>query len=180
MLKNISPAILGFALICFILPWAEISCQGHKVATVNGFQLATGTTIEGQKVKGEALAVFTLLSAIVGLALCFIKDKGRTLGVIVSSGVGIATILLLKLKLDGDILREGRGIIQLSYGAGYYLILISFLSTIGINVYYGCEGKWKPLFQGTKVKPGYKFCTECGSKNETENRFCSKCGDKFD
>jgi len=180
MLKNISPAILGFALICFILPWAEISCQGHKVATVNGFQLVTGTTIEGQKVKGEALAVLTLLSAIVGLALCIIKDKRRTLGVIVSSGVGIATILLLKLKLDGDILREGRGIIQLSYGAGYYLILVSFLSTIGINVYYGYEGKWKPFFQGTKVESGYKFCTECGYKNEIDNRFCRKCGAKFD
>jgi len=182
MLNRISPAIFGIALICFFLPWAEISCQGHKVATVNGFQLATGTTIEGQKTKGEALAVLALLSTVAGLILCFSKDKMKNLILLIVSGAGIIMVLLLKVKLDGEILREGKGIVQLSYGAGYYLTLIALLFVAGINAYsyYEIAGKNKLSFQGNKSESVYKFCTECGSKNEIDNLFCSKCGAKFD
>jgi len=182
MLSRISPAILGIALICFLLPWAEISCQGHKVATVNGFQLATGTTIEGQKTKGEALAVLALLSCFAGLILCFSKDRMKSLILLIVSGIGIIMVLLLKVKLDGEILREGRGIVQLSYGAGYYLTLIALLSVAGINAYsyYEIAGKKKLPLQGIKSESGYKFCAECGSKQGMDNSFCSECGTKLD
>lgn len=182
MLSRISSAILGIALICFFLPWAEISCQGHKVATVNGFQLATGTTIEGQKTKGEALAVLALLSTVAGLILCFSKDRMKSLFLIIASGVGTFMIFFLKIKLGGDILKEGKGIVQLTYGAGYYLTLIALLSVAGINAYsyYEIAGKGKLSLQGNKSESVHKFCTECGSKNEIDNSFCSDCGTKLD
>lgn len=44
--KKISPVILGIALICFFLPWINVSCQGEKVGTFTGIKLVTGTTIE--------------------------------------------------------------------------------------------------------------------------------------
>jgi hypothetical protein len=182
MLTRISPAIFGIALICFFLPWAEISCQGHKVATVNGFQLATGTTIEGQKTKGEALAVLALLSTVAGLILCFSKDKMKSLFLIIASGVGTIMLFLLKVKLDADILREGKGIVQLTYGAGYYLTLIALLSVAGMNAYsyYESAGKSKFSLQGIKSKSAHKFCAECGSKQGIDNSFCSECGTKLD
>jgi len=179
MLKNISPALFGIALLFFLLPWVEVSCQGHKVATVNGFQLATGTTIEGQRTKGEALAIIALLSTIAGLILCFSKNKMKSLILIGASGLGAIMLLFLKLKLDGDVLREGRGIVQLSYGAGYYLTMLSFLSVIGINGYYKYGGKENLPFHAITGGSSYKFCTECGSKNLKSNTFCSDCGTKF-
>jgi hypothetical protein len=182
MLNRISPAILGIALICFFLPWAEISCQGHKVATVNGFQLATGTTIEGQKTKGEVLAVLALLSTVAGLILCFSKDRIKSLILLILSGIGTIMLLLLKVKLDADILREGKGIVQLTYGAGYYLTLVALLAGAGINAYsyYEIAAKGKLSLQGDKSESVHTFCTECGSKNEIDNSFCSDCGTKLD
>ncbi len=180
MLKNISPAIFGIALLFFLLPWVELSCQGHKVVSVNGFQLATGTTIERQKTKGEALAVIALLSTIAGLILCFLKHRMKNLILIVVSGLGTIMLLLLRVKLDGDILREGRGMVQLNYNAGYYLTLLSFLSVIGINAYSKYGGGKKLPYQALTGVSSYKFCSECGSKNPVTNTFCSECGTKFD
>jgi hypothetical protein len=172
----ISPALFGIALLLFLLPWVEVSCQGHKFATINGIQLVTGTTIEGQKAKGEALAVIALLSTIAGLILCFSRNKTKSLLLIGASGLGTIMLLLLKLKLDGDISRQGQGMVQLSYGAGYYLTLLSLLSVIGINGYYKYgTGKFPSITIGSS----YKFCPECGSKNLTSNTFCSDCGTKF-
>lgn len=37
-------AILAF--VAFFLPWVTSSCRGQEVATLSGYQLATGTTVE--------------------------------------------------------------------------------------------------------------------------------------
>jgi hypothetical protein len=185
--KRFSTAIFGIALICFFLPWVNVSCQGQKVATFSGVQLVTGTTVEEpqmfgpaieKKIPGEFLAILVFLSACAGLALSFIKDKRGATGATVTGGMGIIFLLLLKSKLDNDILRQGQGILQIDYGAGFYLTLLLFLFAIGINIYSIAQGKGISPFQGKDVS-GYKFCTQCGAKNESGNEFCKKCGTKF-
>ena len=180
MLDRISPALFGIALLLFLLPWVQLSCQGHPVGTLSGYQLVAGTTIEGQKTKGEALAVIALLSTVAGVFLSLSNNKMKHLIVIGASGLGVIMLLALKLKLDGDILRQGQGALQLSYGAGYYLTLLSLLSVIGVNGYYKyAGGKQGFLSQTVTGGSSYKFCSECGSKNLTSNAFCSDCGAKF-
>lgn len=185
--KRLSPAIFGIVLICFFLTWVNVSCQGQKVATFSGIQLVTGTTVEEpqmfgsakkRKIQGETLAIFVFLSACAGFALSFIKDKKGAMGTAVTGGMGIIFLLLLKSKLDNDILRQGQGMLQVDYGAGFYLTLLLFLSAIGANVYSMAQGKRISLLQGKGVS-GYKFCTQCGAKNESGNEFCKECGTKF-
>lgn len=187
MHKKLSPAIFGIALICFFLPWVNVSCQGQKVMSFSGIQLVTGTTIEEptmfgaeqkRKVKGETFAILTFLSAIGGLALSFIKDKKGTIGTVVTGSIGIVFLLLLKSKLDNDILRETGGMVQLDYMAGFYLTLLLFLSVAGINVYSMMQGKGAFLPQG-KGGAAHKFCPECGARVKPDAAFCSECGAKF-
>ena len=204
MVKRLSPAIFGIALICFFLPWVNVSCQGQKVITLSGIQLVTGTTIEEpkmfrelkgfshpyikepgrsseeyNKIKGEVLAILTFLATIGGLSLSFLKRKKGTLGPAIAGGIGTILLLLLSAKLNNDIFQQGQGLLQLDYRIGFYLTLILFLLAIGVNVYSIVQVKEGSSFSFTG-KRYYKFCTQCGSKNATDNAFCSECGSKFE
>ncbi len=204
MLKKLSPAIFGIALICFFLPWVNVPCQGQKVITLSGIQLVTGATIEEpkffrelkssshpyikeprgsseeyNKTKGEVLAIFALIATISGLSLSFLKSKKGTLGPAITGAIGTILLLMLSAKLNNDIFQQGKGLLQLDYRIGFYLTLILFLSAIGVNVYSLVQVKGIPSFSITG-KRSHKFCIQCGSKNAADNAFCSECGSKFD
>lgn len=71
LLKKARLSILGIALLCFLLPWINVSCASHQVGSFNGFQLAGGATIEGERMNGDPLAVMVLLLILAGAALFF-------------------------------------------------------------------------------------------------------------
>lgn len=184
MTKKLSPAVFGIALICFSLPWITVSCQGEKVATFTGIQLVTGTTVKEpqmfgppkeRKVNGEVIAMLAFATVIAGLGIGFLKGKKGAIGSAVVGGVGTVLTLLLKSKLDNDILRETGGMLQVDYGAGFYLTLISFLSVIGINAYSIMQEKGLSLPQ-IKSQTGHKFCSQCGARIPPDSAFCSECG----
>ncbi len=159
--KKFSPAVFGLAIICFFLPFTHISCQGERLATLTGIQLVTGTTVgdpqtdsaqpngypftrpgemistdrEDEKIDPEPLAILALCSAIGGLCLSFVKDRSWTIAAAVAGGVGLIFLLLLKAKIDNDVLKEGEGIIQVEYAFGFWLLLVLFLCAIGLNAY---------------------------------------------
>jgi hypothetical protein len=185
--KRLSPAIFGIVLFCFFLPWVNVSCGGQKVAAVSGIQLVTGTTVAEpqafgpttkRKLPGEPLAVLILLSACAGFALSFIKDKKGAISTAVTGVIGIIFLLLLRSKIDNELLREGLGMLELDYRAGFYLTLLLFLSAIGVNIYSMTQGKRISPLQGKGVS-GNKFCTKCGAKNESSVEFCKECGTKY-
>ncbi|MFN3396681.1 MAG: zinc-ribbon domain-containing protein [Thermodesulfovibrionales bacterium] len=183
--KKLSPAIFGIALICFFLPWINVSCQGQKVMSFSGIQLVTGTTIEEptmfgpaqkRKVKSEAFALLTFLSAIAGLVLSLMKNKKGTIGTIVSGCAGIVLLLMLESKLDSDIKKETAGMLQLNYDIGFYLTLVLFIAVAGINAYSIMRYKGMTLPQINNQSPSFKFCSQCGAKLHSDATFCSECG----
>jgi hypothetical protein len=133
-LKKFSPAVFGIILICFMLPWVNLSCQGQNAATFSGLQLVTGTTVQqqNQEVKSEPLAVAVLVLTILGLALSFLKDKKSP---IIPGIIGVAAfilLLLLKSKIDTDASNHS---IQVQYAIGFWLVLILFIGAIALNGY---------------------------------------------
>jgi len=143
--KKLSPSIFGIALICFFLPFIEVSCEGQKIATFIGIQLVTGTRIERpaafgggeqvQRVEGEPLAILALFSAIVGLGLSFLKGKKSSIAPAIIGAAGLILLLVLKIKLDSNILKEGQGMLQLKYGIGFWLTFLFFLFAAGLNAF---------------------------------------------
>lgn len=140
--KKISPAILGIALICFFLPWINVSCQGEKVGTFTGIQLVTGKTIEQrgmfgerqvEEVEPEPLAIATFICVIVGLGLSFLKSRQSAIAPAIVSTGGLVLLLLLKSKITNDVLREGGGAIQVGYSVGFWLTLLFIIFAIGLN-----------------------------------------------
>ncbi|MBE9031319.1 hypothetical protein IQ266_16410 [filamentous cyanobacterium LEGE 11480] len=46
ILSKVSPSIFALIIICFFLPFTTVSCQNAKIATLSGFQVATGADVE--------------------------------------------------------------------------------------------------------------------------------------
>lgn len=43
--RKIRPALAIIVVICFFMPFVQLTCGGQKIATLTGFDLATGTTV---------------------------------------------------------------------------------------------------------------------------------------
>jgi len=155
-LRKFSPAIFGIAILCFLLPWVNFSCAGQRVATLTGFELVTGTTIqqqgmyghrETQKVNSEPLAVAVLLFTILGAAVSFLKSRKASLISSIAGVVSLILFLLLKSKIESDTANQGQGMIQVDYAIGFRLVLILFLAAIGLNgyLYFNSEKEVKSM-----------------------------------
>lgn len=155
-IKKISPALFGLILICFFLPFTTISCQNQPVLSLTGVQLATGTSIEQpnpfggaakkQEIPGNPLASIAFGSACAGLATSFVVSKKMA---IIPSGIGAVgsvVLLLLKTKLDDEILRQGQGALRVEYGLGFWMSFLLFLSAALLNGYLFLESKKTRVF----------------------------------
>jgi hypothetical protein len=183
-LNKLSPAVFVLALICFFLPFFTFSCGGQKVASFTGIQLVTGTKIEQPQVFGpskaervgpEPLAILTFLCVVAGLGLSFLKGKNCALAPAIAALAGTFAILGLYSKLDGEVMSKGEGVIQISYGAGFYLILTLLVAALAINAFVLMHARGIPLPQ-FKGGGGYRFCAQCGSRNANADLFCKECG----
>lgn len=175
------------ALLCFFLPFVTFSCGGQKFATFSGIQLATGTTLQrpqafgpstSQKIDPEPLAVLALLGALAGLGASFVKGKKGGGGSTVLAGLALIFLLVLKSKLDTDALSQGGGAIQVTYEAGFYLVMVFLLAAAGASAYDLFQERCIPLpaLQGAANS---KFCTQCGARNAKADLFCGECGTKL-
>ena len=143
--KRISPALFTLILICFFLPFITFSCRQEPITTLNGVELATGKTIKSPSVLGqqtkeekippEPLATLALLSGLVGLGTSFIKAKKSAIGAVGSGTTGFILLLMLKSKIDDEIVKQGQGIILVSYGFGFWMAFLFFVSAALINIY---------------------------------------------
>jgi hypothetical protein len=139
--KKLSPALFGFALFCFLLPFATVSCNQQKVASFTGFQLVLGTTVpqpqmfgpsKMQRVDGEPLAILAFLSCLVALGLGFAKSRNTEIGAAVLAGIGVVCLLMLKSKLQDEVLRQSSDILQVNYESGYWLAVLAILAAGGL------------------------------------------------
>ena len=52
-LKKFSPALFGLVILCFFLPFVNLSCSGQTVMTLTGFQLITGSEYSEPNMRGQ-------------------------------------------------------------------------------------------------------------------------------
>lgn len=142
--RKISPALFSLGLFCFFLPFITVSCRQEQLITLNGVELASGKEIQqpslfGQpkteKIPGEPLALFAMLSGLVGVGTSFIKAKKSAAIPAGAGAVGFILLLMLKSKIDDVILKQGQGFILVNYGLGFWLAFLIYVSAILVNIY---------------------------------------------
>lgn len=141
-IKKLSPALFVLIIICFFMPFVNLSCSGQTIMSLTGVQLITGADIKDQNMFGETnstqtqddkvdaqpLALFALITALVGLGISFIRKKSLAIINVIVSALGAIFLLLLKFNLDGDAELSGQNVITLDYQAGYWLAFLLFLA----------------------------------------------------
>ena len=189
----ISPAIFILTLLCFFLPWINLSCQGQKIVSMSGFQLSTGTTFqqprifgqtmpqiqgrESRKIRGEPVAIITLIITVLGIIAGSLKGKMAHVASAAAGGLGAILLVILRYRISNEASKIAV-IIQIDYGIGYYLAFLFFIAALGYNLLLL---KGSPLFTaGPSPAPSSaKFCTQCGASNPRDNAFCNICGARF-
>jgi hypothetical protein len=143
--KKISPALFSLGLFCFFLPFTTVSCQQQQLTTFNGVELAGGKEVKTpsilgspsktEKIPGEPLAALAILSGLVGLGGSFIRIKRSAIIPAGSAAAGFILLLMLKSKIDDTVVKEGAGLIVVSYGLGFWLAFIIYVSAMLVNIY---------------------------------------------
>lgn len=197
--KVISPALFGLILICFLLPWVNVSCQNYKISSISGIEFVTGKTFEepqmfkeqfgsqgripksskNEGLKPQLYVILALVCVITGFVLTFIKNKITLISNVVVSILAFLFIVLQKIKLEEELVRKSQGLIQIDYLFGFYLTLILLVGTAGFHLYLMIYEKPASMKTYTISNLSQKFCPECGAKNEPNNIFCKECGNKF-
>lgn len=125
-----SPLTYLGIIIIFIMPFLEFSCQGHKIASLSGYQVAFGTELamkspvtgkaEKQKVDATpmvAIAFFLTLAA-AGVALVNCKAG------LAPAGLAALFLLLARSGIEKNTMEEGQGMIAVNFQSGYYFSLL--------------------------------------------------------
>ena len=197
MKSKVSPGLFIVTILCFLLPFITVSCNGQKVATFSGIQLATGTTLEEPQVFGrpqqkhvdpEPVASMALICAVAGLVLSFLGARAA-LAPAISGAVGALLLVVLQSKLESDLTRQAQGMFRLEYESGFVLALIFFLVAAAWNAWLFFAGRRSPAMAvspplanaaatgaGGSTAAASSTCPHCGHPISGNARFCSDCG----
>jgi len=141
-MKKVSPAIFLVTVLCFLLPFVNISTgAGTKIGALTGVRILTGTTLnlpqaaEGmQRVDGDPMAVFAVLCVLISLAMSFVASGGLALYPAMGGVIGAASLLVMKFTLPAQIAKQGSGL-QVNYQPGFFLALVALLGAAAWNFY---------------------------------------------
>jgi len=145
--KKFNRGFFGTAIISFFLPFITISCQNTDIVKLSGVNLITGKTIEvptsafgsteQRAVSGDWRVAFAFLSAIVGFLMSFFKKNNSTIPA-VNGTLGTLLLLMLKFDLDREVSQQAQGMLNVTYGLGFWLAFFLFLAAAiinGLNLY---------------------------------------------
>jgi hypothetical protein len=135
--STIRIAPFAFALLCFLMPFFQVSCQGQKVADITGLETAIGKNIENKNPRTGEVKVDRMEPKILGmvalglaaLATAVAASSGKTSQVIaLLSGVGsFISILGVWGQLRQDVAKNGPGMVTIDPQFGFYLACAGLL-----------------------------------------------------
>jgi hypothetical protein len=141
--RKISLGLFVAAIVLFLLPWANLSCSGTPVATFTGLDIVTGKNYDApssfgatssDRADSEPLAVGALAAAVAGAIAALVWKKAGIARVVLGVA-GVVLLAALKIKLDGDISKQGQGMVQISYQVGYWLTIVAFAGAAAASLF---------------------------------------------
>ncbi len=139
------------AILGFFLPFVEVSCQQHSVASVTGQVLATGGNLElanpdggpssQQVVKAQPEASWALGLTVAALVLALIRVTATRLLSGLSGVGGVVALVMLKSSLEKQIADQGGGAFQLNLREGFWLAAAGLVAGAILQFLLAKEGQ---------------------------------------
>lgn len=186
ILDKISPSLFILAILCFALPFVDISCAGQS-ETLSGLNLVTGFSAAGKEVDPNPLAIAAVAAALLGAILFFLKNTAGRIIQSVLGILGIAALVALKILLTQAVEEKG---FKAEWLMGFYICLASFLGAVVCSVCTIFVQK-EPLPQAAGYNSGPydngpvydsgpgNLCPSCNRFNEMGDNWCQWCGSKL-
>ena len=138
----LSPAGFAGIVLLFAFPFVALTCEGERAASFTGVQLVTGTTVDqsnlgrgqAEPVGGRLWARVALACAVFGAALGFVKTRLGARGPAAAGAAGAISLLLLRVSVNADVLRQGEGMLRTRYALAFWLAMLLF---VGLAVLHG-------------------------------------------
>ncbi len=203
MLARATPAVYLLALICFLLPFIEVSCNGQKVVSLTGVQLVVGTTVGGgsgtraEHIQPSTPAVLAFVLGLFGLIFAMI---GKWRRLVVSGAAGLLAgicLLFLQNEVPSGAPPEALGLLKLSYDPAYYVSVLLFFAGAGLCAFMEYSGGAKqttgppvpmPLPQAAPLQAAKAAAASAPGSWQPANpslpagaaRICASCGSDVD
>lgn len=135
------------SVLCFFFSFVVVSCGGLPAFSLTGQQLATGTThvqpqpfgqAKKQKIDADPFALVAGLCAIAGLGLSLLGTEIAR-ATAISGGVGAASLFLMRSHMNGEIQKQGMGMVQANYATGFTIAILLLVAGAIWNIYLFIE-----------------------------------------
>ena len=140
--------MFAIAAIFFFMPFMDVTSADRKILTFTGTRMVTGKAVVGPgfpeslnsvfpggKIDARPLAVVTLGLTLLGGLAGLIRHTFVSAISAVCAGVGTVTLLMLKSKIDANVLSEGGGLFRIHYSYGFWVILACLALSIALNAW---------------------------------------------
>ena len=139
--RPVSLGLFVLVLLCFLLPFARVSCNQQVVVQATGYEVAFGKEIpaqpdstggkktwQGRPAEPDFVAIAWLVAVVVGIGLVLIKGRRGAIVRAIYSG----HCLLLPLALWFELSIRARG--DLKMLAGFWATLVLFAAAFVVNL----------------------------------------------
>lgn len=196
LLKNrILKIALIVALLCFLLPYVMVSCDGQDMGTYSGVELATGHTfdddseIDDDDYSANIFVIAAFIAGAVALVIVFVRKSGGASVAICSTVAIIALILFRATFISYYGLEDDKDYIEIELRWGFFATIICYITSIVTALIPEKTPQWydpgiftdkgTAPFAGINSQPqvdANKFCEQCGMELTSDTAFCVQCG----
>lgn len=182
LLKNrILKIVLIVALLCFLLPYVMVSCDGDDMGTYSGVELATGHTFDDSELDDDdynpnAFVLIAFIMGVVALVIVFVHKSGGASIALCSAVAIIALIIFRATFISYYGLEENKEYIEINWRWGFFATIICYITSF-VTALIPDTGT-NP-FAETNTQPqanAYKYCEQCGTELTWDADFCIQCG----
>ncbi|MGE5458820.1 MAG: FHA domain-containing protein [Methanobacterium sp.] len=173
MMEKVSPSLFILVIICFALPFVNISCAGQPAETLSGIDLITGFKAGTTDVAPNPLAIIAVAAALIGAFLFFVKTKTGHVIQSILGILGIISLVALKILFSQGANDEGLGT---EWTTGYFAAMGSFAGAVLASICsIFAESNPASAPAAYNTGPGI-MCPSCYKLNEAGNNWCQWCG----
>lgn len=137
--KLSAAAYLGIAIV-FLMPFLDMSCQGQKMVTLTGYEVAFGAELPveapfgGPKAKQKVDSTPIIMTAFFITLIAAAVALWNGIGGAVFAGVAGVCLILGQSQINRKIIIEGKGLFTVDFQVGFYLSIILLLVGAGLGI----------------------------------------------
>ncbi len=137
---RIAPFVVG--VLCFLLPFVQVSCGGQKIASFTGVQLATGFEFNPNMggssnikvVPAETRAIVALIALVLGILFSISKERIMAILATLAAGVAVGAMILLMIKWNGEFTKNTTAGVSMGYDIGFWLVGLAAVAGLVFSI----------------------------------------------